>query len=204
MIDTPIQALTNPNTHLDNQAVRDLLERYECPFGFHEVRARFMGAIASPVPGVVPLNDVSSLWGGELPAVNSMEEVDAFVTTLIKGLWTPLAQTGLQEEAFELLPFSGEADWPQLQRLCQIRLEEIQGFLDGFFQGLSELNLPSEAANCFNSLSELEEFFANLISLTAPAQDDLATLADQIDELSEIATVEINNLMALASASKTV
>jgi hypothetical protein len=150
----------------------------------------------------VPLNDVSSLWGGELPAVSSLEEVDAFVTTLIKGLWTPLAQTGLLQEAFELVPFTDEVTGPSLQHLCQIRLEEIQGFLDGFFQGLSELNLPAEASTCLDSLSELEEFFANLIAMTPAAEQDLTALADQIDELSEIATVEINNLMALVSASK--
>jgi hypothetical protein len=190
----------------NDQEVRDLLERYQCPFGFHEVRARFMGAIASPAAGVVPLNDVSSLWGGELPPVSSMEEVDAFVNTLIKGLWTRLAQSGLQQEAFELVPFDlseAEANWQSLRRLCQIRLEEIQGFTDGFFQGLDELNLPAEASHCLNSLSELEEFFVNLIALTEPAaEQDLAALADQIDELSEIATVEINNIMALVAASK--
>lgn len=191
---------------IDEQAVRALLERYECPFGYHEVRARFMGAIASPLPGVVPLNDVSSLWGGDLPAVSSLEEVDTFVTTLIKGLWTPLAQAGLQHEAFELLPFTDTPTGPGLRRLCQIRLEEIQGFTDGFFQGREELNLPAEASTCLNSLSEVEDFFANLFNLAEPpeaSESDLAALADQIDELSEIATVEINNIVALVAASKT-
>jgi len=141
-----------------------------------------------------------------LPAVSSLEEVDTFVTTLIKGLWTPLAEAGLQQEAFELLPFTGSPTGPGLRRLCQIRLEEIQGFTDGFFQGRDELNLPAEASTCLNSLSEVEDFFANLFNLAEPpeaSEADLVALADQIDELSEIATVEINNIMALVAASKT-
>ena len=117
-----------------------------------------------------------------------------------------MAEAGLQQEAFELLPFTDSPTGPGLRRLCQIRLEEIQGFTDGFFQGRDELNLPAEASTCLNSLSEVEDFFANLFNLAEPpeaSEADLVALADQIDELSEIATVEINNIMALVAASKT-
>ena len=53
-----------------------LLTRYKCPTPFHEVRTRFLGNIASPVIGASPMETVKQLWGGELPAFDSMEAVD--------------------------------------------------------------------------------------------------------------------------------
>ena len=35
--------------------VRVLLERYRCPLPFHEVRARFLGNIATPIIGASPV-----------------------------------------------------------------------------------------------------------------------------------------------------
>ena len=49
-----------------------LLKRYKCPTPFHEVRTRFLGNIASPVNGASPMETVKQLWGGELPAFDSM------------------------------------------------------------------------------------------------------------------------------------
>ncbi len=53
-----------------------LLKRYKCQTPFHEVRTRFLGNIASPVIGASPMETVKQLWGGELPAFDSMEAVD--------------------------------------------------------------------------------------------------------------------------------
>jgi hypothetical protein len=40
---------------------------------FHEVRTRFLGNIATPVVSASPLKVVEALWGGELPAFDSIE-----------------------------------------------------------------------------------------------------------------------------------
>ena len=37
-----------------------LLERYKCPTPFHEVRTRFLGSIAAPVP--VSVKRLAKLW----------------------------------------------------------------------------------------------------------------------------------------------
>jgi hypothetical protein len=46
-----------------DQEVRALLERYDCPVSFHEVRTRILGNIASPAMGVSPIKMVESLVG---------------------------------------------------------------------------------------------------------------------------------------------
>ena len=58
---------TNP-TPVSDEQVRTLLERYNCPVPFHEVRTRFLGNIATPVISASPIKMVEKLWGGELPA----------------------------------------------------------------------------------------------------------------------------------------
>ena len=45
----------------DEKHIRRLLEKYSCPVPYHEVRTRFLGSIATPVP-VQPLQIVKDLW----------------------------------------------------------------------------------------------------------------------------------------------
>ena len=51
---------TNPTPASDEQ-VRTLLERYNCPVPFHEVRTRFLGNIATPVMSASPIKMVGKL-----------------------------------------------------------------------------------------------------------------------------------------------
>jgi len=50
---TPMNAL-----HAD---VRRLLKKYKCKYELHEVRAQFMGAIASPIESVSPAEEIKTL-----------------------------------------------------------------------------------------------------------------------------------------------
>jgi hypothetical protein len=76
---------TNPIPASDEQ-VRTLLERYKCPVPFHEVRTRFLGNIATPVVSASPLKVVEDLWGGELPAFDSIDAANELIGALVMGL----------------------------------------------------------------------------------------------------------------------
>jgi hypothetical protein len=69
------EGMTDDETTIpaSDERVRTLLERYKCAVPFHEVRSRFVGDIATPVVSASPLNVVEDLWGGELPAFDSIE-----------------------------------------------------------------------------------------------------------------------------------
>ena len=65
-----------PATASDEE-IRVLLEHYRCPVPFHEVRARFLGNIATPAVGVSPIKMVERLWSGELPEFDSIDGAKA-------------------------------------------------------------------------------------------------------------------------------
>ena len=73
--------LRPPQTATDED-VRALLARYRCPVPFHEVRTRFLGNVASPAMSFSPIKMVEDLWGGELPAFDSMDAANELITRL--------------------------------------------------------------------------------------------------------------------------
>ena len=78
--------LRPPPTATDEN-VRALLARYRCPVPFHEVRTRFLGNVASPAMSSAPIKMVEDLWGGELPAFDSMDAANELISALVMGLW---------------------------------------------------------------------------------------------------------------------
>ena len=50
---------------ISDEAVRALLDWYQCPVPFHTVRTRFLGNIASPDMRASPMKGIAALWGGE-------------------------------------------------------------------------------------------------------------------------------------------
>src|SRR4051812_35019315 len=67
----PMAKLPALPTATDEDA-RALLARYNCPVPFHEVRTRFLGNVATPATAS-PIKMVEDLWGGELPAFDSID-----------------------------------------------------------------------------------------------------------------------------------
>ena len=66
-------------------AVKALLAKHACPVPFHEVRTRFLGNIASPQLSGSPLQIIKDLWGGELPAVDSIDDLNDLLEALVQG-----------------------------------------------------------------------------------------------------------------------
>src|ERR1700732_1792597 len=93
---------TNPIPASDEQ-VRTLLERYKCPVPFHEVRTRFLGNIATPVVSASPLKGGEGLWGGELPAFDSIDAANELIGALVMGLWNRLTRHQDRSSPFRLM-----------------------------------------------------------------------------------------------------
>src|SRR5690606_27201075 len=87
----------------DEQLIRHLLEKYACPVPYHEIRARFLGNIASPRLSSRPMQVLSGLWGGELPAFDTMDDVNELIGALINGLWNALARHQKRTDPFRLM-----------------------------------------------------------------------------------------------------
>jgi hypothetical protein len=174
-----------------------LLKRYKCPTPFHEVRTWFFGNIASPVIGASPMETVKQLWGGELPAFDSMEAVNELLNALVAGLWNRLTAHQSSRNPFRLLRFDVAQTREGLKHFALVRRQELDGFVEGLF-GLEEhIDLPERAHEALGVLAETRAMLAGVINLlddsSKPAEpDDLKGLVRNIQEITIIVETEMN------------
>lgn len=149
------------------KTIRALLEKHACPVPFHAVRTRFLGNIASPTLSVSPIRLIESLWGGELPVFESMEEANELLQTLGQGLWNDLAQHQKRIHPFKLTLVSLEPSLTNLATIARIRREEVDGFVEGLFGEDKQIDLPQRAHEALGHLSELRAMVAGFEDLIA-------------------------------------
>src|SRR3546814_7616308 len=132
-----------------------LLAKHECPVPFHEVRTRFLGNIATPAISASPLQIIKDLWGGELPPFDSIEEVNELLDTLVQGLWNDLTRHQKRSQPFRLTRPSTEPTAVDLGPYGLVRLQELDGFIEGLFNGEDVIDLPERAHEAVDSLEEM-------------------------------------------------
>jgi hypothetical protein len=184
---TPINAL-----HAD---VRRLLKKYQCQYQLHEVRARFMGAIASPMDQINPMQELKALWNGELPPMKNMTAVNELIQVFAMGLWNQLSAHSDPEHPFELTAFSGANSEKDLKQFAQIKRDEIECFVAGFFQGEEKIKVPPEIGESLDVLEDLVGMFAGVVAhpKKSPANElEIADLMGKLQKVVEIAQKEIN------------
>ena len=145
-----------PNPPLvSDEKVRALLERYKCPVPFHEVRTRFLGNIATPAMSASPIKIVQSLWGGELPAFDSMDEANELIGALVMGLWNRLTRHQERKSPFRLMRVEVKPTSEGLSALALMRRQELDGFVEGLFGDEEVLDLPERANRSLDLLAEM-------------------------------------------------
>ena len=182
--------------------VRALLDRYHCPVPFHAVRTRFLGNIASPVMtgAAAPIETVKGLWGGELPAVDSLDALNELLAALVMGLWNRLTRHQERSVPFRLVRVEVPAATEGLARIASIRREELDGFVDGLFGKEEKLELPERAHRALEVLSEVRAMFAGMHDLasdpTKPATSDETVKAlRNVRDLTKVGEREIHEMV---------
>ena len=155
---------TNPTPSSDEQ-VRTLLERYNCPVPFHEVRTRFLGNIATPVMSASPIKMVEKLWGGELPAFDSIEAANELIGALVMGLWNRLTRHQDRNSPFRLMRIDSAPTREGLAALALMRRQELDGFIEGLFGQEDVVDLPERAHRGLDILGELRAQFAAVLEI---------------------------------------
>jgi hypothetical protein len=190
-------ALPAPTKLVSDDEVRALLDRYQCPVPFHAVRTRFLGNIASPVMAASPMDTVADLWGGELPAFDSLDAANELLRVLVMGLWNRLTRHQDRNAPFRLTRIKVPATREGLAGIARIRREEVIGFIQGLFGKEQGLALPERARGALEALAEAGGLFTGVYQVagdpTKPAAAaDIAQTRRQIRELTKVCKREIH------------
>ena len=172
-----------------------LLVQYSCPISYHQVRARFMGNIATPDMTASPMQEIQRIWNNDLPTFESKFETEEFFGVLIQGLWNDLSAHQKRTDPFKLVRIAtAPASLDFLLKLARIRREEIEGFLDGLFAGQDKIDLPESAHKAVGILGEMRSIFAATEQLAAqPASvESITETIRHFQQMTRIAETEIN------------
>jgi hypothetical protein len=177
--------------------IRRLLDRYQCPIPFHEVRTRVLGNIASPRLSVSPLEVVKGLWGGKLPQFDDLDAANELLGALIMGMWNRLSRHQERNAPFRLLRFVVPESQDGLRQLALIRRQELDGFIEGLFGKAKEINLPERAHNGLGVLSKSRSFLEGIRVLAvgnakAGTPSEIADTLRHVRELTKISEHEIH------------
>jgi len=184
-----------------NQDVERLLTKYDCPYKLPEVRAAFMGAIASPFV-VDPSFELHALWDGEFPELDSNEALKEIEETFLTRLWEALAAHSAQDNPFTLTPAETPLTLEDLMAQARLRGGELDAFMEAFFQDQEDFELDPDAAESINVLEELIAMYLEILNMNpqnALSAPDLEALIDNSKKMHEMAEAEINNLIMLCA-----
>jgi len=181
----------------DQKVVRALLEKHGCPVPFHEVRTRFLGNIATPQLSSSPMQVIKDLWGGELPVFDSIDEANELIGALVQGLWNDLTRYQKRSQPFRLTRVLTEPTATNLGQYGLIRLQELDGFIEGLFNGEEAIDLPERAHEAVGHLAELRAMMAGICDLVARSPDtddrtEVETTFNHLRELTRIMEKEIH------------
>jgi len=194
-------AVRGKKQSVDDGALRALLARYACPIPYHQIRARFMGNIATPDMNASPMKEIQRIWNDDLPEFEDRKEAEAFFGVLLQGMWNGLSAHQKRSDPFKLARIkTAPASYEHLARLGKVRREEIDGFIDGLFAGQEEMDFPESAHKAVGILRELCALFAATENMASnpPGPADVASLeqtAKHLRELARIAEIEINTII---------
>jgi hypothetical protein len=186
-----------PDAKPTDEAVRALLDRYQCPVPFHVVRTRLLGAIVSPVAEVSPIAMVKGLWGGELPAFDRLDAVNELLEVLVMGLWNRLTRHQKRNEPFRLVRIVVPQTVDGLAKIAVTRREEIDGFVDGIFGPEEGIDLPERGYHALGELGEIRAMLAGLCELAhrrdnGVSGEDVTELLANIHQLTKITEHELH------------
>lgn len=190
------------------KAVRDLLDRYACPVSYHEVRTRLLGNIASPDLTASPMRTIEGLWGGELPVFDNMADANELIGALVQGLWNNLAKHQKRSHPFRLIRLNLEPSAKNLAQFAEVRRQELEGFVEGLFNGEDRVDLPERAHRALGHLGELRAMMAGIEDLVArdiqaESRAQLETTFKHVSELTKIMETEIHEaVMSCARARR--
>lgn len=180
------------------KVIRAMLARYECPVPYHQVRTRFLGAIACP-GDIKPLEPVKSLWGGAFPPFDSLDDLNEMLDVLVMGLWNELTSHDNSRIRFRASQVPLEPTSTNLGNFGKVRAQEVEGFIEGLFNGEDETDLPKRAHDAATYLGEIRSMMlavTDLIERTANEPEDRAAIKETMKHLRAMTEIMETEMQA--------
>lgn len=162
------------NEYIGDDKFKKMLEHYLCPTPLEVIKMKFVGAICSPNMDLRPADVISSFWEpGKEPRLETKEEADLFFKFFM-GLWDDLFEK-VKANKVGLSKFKTK-DKNSLIAKYNLRYEEVElGYVEGFWGGKDDLNIPAYLAEMIDSLTELAGVYKilakKLEALEKPSND---------------------------------
>ena len=183
----------------DNEVIA-MLERYQCPTPFHQVRTLFLGCLASPVESDWQGEIFEYVWKGTPPEFEFSKDEDESTEMILIGFWNRLADHQDEHNPFHLMRLDVKPTRASIQHLTQVRLQELDGFFRGLFGYEDALDLPESASDALDTLTEIESILVAMLPLlkdlgkpASPAS--MKELVSKCEQLTIIADVRINQVV---------
>ena len=147
------------------------------------------------------------MWGGQLPTFDTAAAANELFDALM-GLWNALATHQSESTPFRLTRIATQAEPEDLRRLCQIRIDELEGFIDGLFGDEEAIELPERAHEALEHLREINAMLHGIVELLgrqpAPSAsaDDVAGPLRNVRELSRIAEQELHAVVLVCTRAR--
>ncbi len=183
--------MKSENKYIGDDKFKKFLEHYNCPTPLAVVKLRFAGAICSPNSELRPTDVIASLWENNMASRLETKNVAELFFKFFMGLW---------DEMFELvsansivLPRIEPTD--DLIEVCEERYNELElGFVEGFWGGKEDVEIPAYIAEVIDSLTQLAEVYKSLVNKVHPEKDN-KNVFDAVIKCDKMAAKSINMLI---------
>jgi hypothetical protein len=183
-------ASKKPTKYVGDASVAKCLDKYKSTVPFHVVRMRVFGALGSPNVGLLPVMVIASFWPEDaFPKFTTKDEAETFFATFM-GLWRRMEK--MAEAGQSTFSSMGKLQTLEnVKEVLQKRVEEIEaGFIEGFWGGKDDLNMPSATAALIDGLSGEAEAYQALLDDVLSWTEYGTAMQDAIrDEISERDTI---------------
>jgi hypothetical protein len=119
--------------------------------------------------------------------------------TFAMDLWNSLAVHSYLDKPFKLTATKKVQEMPELISWAQIKRDEVEGFVIGFFQESESLKLSMELCESLDVLEDLVGMFAGVANMSEDTPDSdltsVSSVMQQMKRLAEIAEIEINSII---------
>ena len=158
------------NKYIGDDKFAKMLEHYQCPTPLNVIKMKFAGAVCSPNLELKPVDVIGSFWEkGKVPRLETKEEADWFFKFFM-GLWDEVFNTVHENQV--RLPEHKTGRKDDLVDACFARVMEIEfGFVEGFWGGRDDFELPAFVGEMIDSLSELAGVYHQLSEMVEDAED---------------------------------